>query len=385
MKKIIIIVVGIFLAFIAFHFFNNYLATNKGKSQSSNIPKPEQSVFNFLILGYGGGNHDGAYLTDTMMVAHIDTKTKKIVLVSIPRDIWVKIPTKSGADFHTKINSVYQLKLYPNDFPDLQPVSAETIVSQITGLAIDGYVSIDFSGFTKSVDILGGVDVNVQKPFTDNEYPIDGNEKELCGQDAIFKEAAPFLVPGFNIDDEIKQFKADPKLQDFVTNATETPELAFPCRYEKLSFTAGMTHMDGATALKYARSRHSETDGGDFNRAERQQQIIEAVKNKVLSVGFIPKIIPLINELKNDIVTDINQDLISKFMSMAAQAKQYSISTFALTDQNYLNDSVSSDGQFMLIPKQGIDNWTVVKSIVEDMVNGITPSPVATSSAQTNQ
>lgn len=363
MKKIIIIIAGIFVAFWAVYFLKTF--NFGGKPDKLVIVKKNKTSYNFLLLGYGGGVHEGTYLTDTMMVLHIDLNTKVVNLFSIPRDLWVKLPTKSGDDFHTKINAVYQLQLFPKDFPDLKQVSAKELISKISGLTIDGYISVNFSGFTKVVDILGGVDVNIENSFTDSEYPVDGKEKEMCDKDTedLFKKAEPFITPGFDPEACIQQFKDNPKLEEFVKNATDSPELAFPCRYEKLEFQKGMTHMDGATALKYARSRHSETDGGDFNRARRQQQIIEAVKNKVLSIGFVSKIIPLMDEYKKDVKTDIGLDIIKKFLGQADKAKEFKINTLVLTDQDVLKNAVSEDGQYVLIPSEGIDNWTGIKKV----------------------
>jgi LCP family protein required for cell wall assembly len=381
MKKIIIILLAIFLAWGVF-FASKQLTNNNSSQNNSQKPAPEKTTFNFLLLGYGGAAHEGPFLTDTMMIAHIDIKTKKATLISIPRDLWVKLPTKSGVDFHTKINAVYQMGLFPKDYPDLADDS-KMIISRITGLPIDGYVSVNFEGFTKAIDILGGVDINIEKSFTDSEYPIDGKEKDLCDKDTeeLFKKAEPFTTPGFNPEERNQQFKDNPKLEEFVKNATDSPELAFPCRYEKLEFKKGITHMDGQTALKYARSRHSETDGGDFNRALRQQQVIKAIKNKVISLGFIPKIIPLMDEFKKDVKTDIGLDTIKKFISQADKVKEYKITTFVLTDQNVLKNAVSDDKQYILIPSEGIDNWNGIKKLINNTIEGITPTPVASSSA----
>lgn len=366
MKKVVIIIIGILLAFGAFYFFNNFKFNGKTNQQSTLKPKPEKTVYNFLLLGYGGGVHDGTYLTDTIMIVNIDIRAKKVTIFSIPRDLWIGLPTKSGSDFHTKINAVYQLELFPNDYPDLKKLSTKVIISQITGLPIDGYVSINFAGFTKAIDILGGIDVQVKRSFTDAEYPITGKEKDLCDKDTeeLFKKAEPFITPGFNPDERIQQFKDNPKLEEFVKNASDSPELAFPCRYEKLEFTKGPTHLDGETALKFARSRHAPEDGGDFARALRQQQVIEAVKDKVISLGFVSKIIPLMDEFKKDVKTDIGLDVVKKFISQADKSKEYKITSYVLTDQNVFKNAVSDDGQFILIPNEGMDNWTAIQKII---------------------
>jgi len=383
MKKILIIIVAIIFAFGVFYYLKNFQFNNGAQTKSLIKPKQEKTVYNFLLLGYGGGNHDGTYLTDTIMVANIDIKVKKVTLFSIPRDLWVRLPTKSGADFHTKINAVYQLELFPKDFPDLKQTSAKITISQITGLPIDGYISVNFQGFIKAVDILGGIDVEVRRSFTDPEYPIEGKEKELCDKDTeeLFKKAEPFITPGFNPEERDRQFKDNPKLEEFVKNASSSPELAFPCRYEKLEFKQGLTHMDGSTALKFSRSRHSPEDGGDFNRALRQQQVIEAVKNKVISLGFIPKIIPLMDEFKRDVKTDIGMDIIKKFIGQADKSREFKITSFVLTDKNVFKNATSDDGQFILIPNEGMDNWKGIQIIIKNMIEAITPAPTATSSA----
>ena len=383
MKKILIIIVAIIFAFGVFYYLKNFQFNNGAQTKSLIKPKPEKTVYNFLLLGYGGGSHDGTYLTDTIMIANIDIKVKKVTLFSVPRDLWVRLPTKSGADFHTKINAVYQLELFPKDFPDLKQTSAKITISQITGLPIDGYVSVNFAGFTKAIDILGGIDVEIKRSFTDPEYPIEGKEKELCDKDTeeLFKKAEPFITPGFNPEERDRQFKDNPKLEEFVKNASSSPELAFPCRYEKLEFKQGLTHMDGSTALKFSRSRHSPEDGGDFNRALRQQQVIEAVKNKVISLGFIPKIIPLMDEFKRDVKTDIGMDIIKKFIGQADKSREFKITSFVLTDKNVFKNATSDDGQFILIPNEGMDNWKGIQIIIKNMIEAITPAPTATSSA----
>ena len=122
--------------------------------------------------------------------------------------------------------------------------------------------------------------------------------------------------------------------------------------------------MDGITALKFARSRHSPEDGGDFARAIRQQQVIEAIKDKVISLNFIPKIIPLMNEFKKDVKTDIGLDIIKKFIGQADNSKEYKVTSFVLTDQNVLQNAVSDDKQYILIPKEGMDNWSGIQKLI---------------------
>ena len=111
MKKIFIITASVLLVLLLFFGYRAFLFykqinTTKNKRVQTEVKK-EKTTYNVLLLGYGGGTHDGTYLTDSMMVVHIDLAKKKTAKISIPRDVWVKLPTKSGADFHEKINAVY--------------------------------------------------------------------------------------------------------------------------------------------------------------------------------------------------------------------------------------------------------------------------------------
>lgn len=347
------IAVFFILGSFTFKMWSFYKNIHTKKAPSTVVKKPvEKTSFNFLLMGYGGANHEGAYLTDTIMVAHLDTKTRKATLISIPRDIWVKIPTQSGDSFHSKINAVYQMGLYPKNYPDLpekfhgEQGAGELVglvINQVTGLTIDNYVAIDFAGFEKTVDTLGGIDIPVAITFDDLEYPITGHEDDLCG-------------------------KSESDLPELEKIATDSPEIAFPCRYEHLHFDAGIQHMDGATALKYVRSRHSEQDGGDFARARRQQNFLEALKKEVISLGFIPKIIPLMDKLADHIQTDVDPLFANKLLLDSQVGKEYIQRHFVLDDKNYIKVSRSAIGQFILIPNEGIDRWEVVHKAIKNYI-----------------
>ncbi len=329
------------------------------KSTDNTAKKVEKNEYTLLLLGYGGGKHEGTYLTDTIMVANINIKEKEVMLISIPRDIWVKVPTKSSKEpFHAKINSVYQMGLFPKDYPalDTKYITEDNpsglikqVVQDVTGLPVDAFVAVDFEGFTKVIDILSGIDVNIERAFTDYEYPVEGKEDDPCE-------------------------KKDQELEDAIKQATQEPVLAFPCRYETLKFSQGMTHMDGATALKYARSRHALEDGGDFNRAKRQQNVLEATKEKVLSIGFIPKILPLLDELEEHIKMDLELSVMNKLLLEARKADEYKRKSFVI-EGNYLTDGYSDYGQYIIIPQKGIDRWEEIRTQITNMRLDISPTP----------
>lgn len=316
--------------------------------------------FSILVTGYGGGAHEGTYLTDTMIIAHVDPAQKKVTLVSIPRDLWVFIPTNGQDGKHWKINAAYALGLddrgYPNKLPQYTGVSGgmnlvKSVVSTVTGQTISYFVGLDFSGFIKTIDTLGGVDILVNPAFTDSEYPIEGKETDLCGKT---EEDIPSL-------DQLA--------------ATSSAALAYPCRYETLHFDKGLTHMDGQTALKYVRSRHSQEDGTDFGRAQRQRNLILAVKDKIFSLGFIGNSISFINSLGGDARTDLSLSDVKTLIEKASDLNTYAVDTIALTDQNYLTITTAPDGQSILAPLEGIDSWSGIQTFLANSFAG-KPIPV---------
>ena len=232
------------------------------------------------------------------------------------------------------------------------------MVQQVTGIQLTHFVGMDFSGFTHTIDTLGGVDLTVQTAFDDYQYPIEGQEDDTCGHS----------------DSEIASLSA----QLASSSATISDNEAFPCRYEHLHFNAGPQHMDGTTALKYVRSRHSLQDGTDFGRAQRQRNLIVAVKQKIFSPSFIPQILPFMTSLGDDLRTDLSIDDVKVLIQNVSTLNKYQIVSLALTDQNYLQDTVSSDGQDILASKDGIDNWTSVHNWLAGEFSGKTPTVAAT-------
>ncbi|MFS8159644.1 MAG: LCP family protein [Candidatus Roizmanbacteria bacterium] len=353
---LLLIILAVIFLQLSKNFYSNIYT---GKNSPSVLKN--KTEYNVLLMGYGGGNHEGTYLTDTMMVAHVDTKKNTVLLVSLPRDTWTKLPLENEEVAHAKINSVYQMGLFPKNYPAVPQKyrgdqgaadMIKYVVKYILGIPVDYYVALDFDGFRKAIDVLGGVDISVKKSFDDYKYPLDVNKDDTCG-------------------------KVDADLETALLEATKSPEIAFPCRYEHLHFDVGSQHMDGTKALKFVRSRQSAEDGGDFARASRQQLLIEAVKAKIISVGFIPKIIPLMNELDNHVKTDLPLDLMQKILKEYADTKgDYAITHLVLSTDNYLESGYSDNRQYILKPKIGIDNWTEVRKAVSDNILGVTPTPM---------
>jgi len=190
---------------------------------------------NILLLGMAGGIHDGPDLTDTILIVSFEIKKRSISLLSLPRDIW------SDA-LKDKINSAYHYGEAKKTGGGI--VLARAVMEDVTGLPIHYVVTLDFTQFENLIDVVGGVDVNVTNAFTDTEFPIAGKENDECGGDPTYA-----------------------------------------CRYETIQFASGIQLMDGATALKYVRSRHAEGDEGtDFARGRRQQDVILALKEKIMKL-----------------------------------------------------------------------------------------------------
>jgi anionic cell wall polymer biosynthesis LytR-Cps2A-Psr (LCP) family protein len=294
-------------------------------------PKPigenpqQKGVYNVLFLGYGGAGHDGALLTDSMIIIHVDTNTHKAVLISVPRDLWV-----TGGQ---KVNSIGSSSGFQNVGP---------VITSITGLPINYYVSADFGGFTKIIDDLSGVTVQVPVTFDDPFYPITGQENNTCGMTNDQINALKSKYSGYSL------------------------ETQFICRYEHLHFDKGPTTLDGTTALKFVRSRHGDSD---FARSLRQFAVLQGVENKLISFQMANKFDDIVGTLFNIVKTDLDAGTVKSLVQVFGDPKVYSIKQIQLTTDNVLNQSTSSDGQFILVPKTGMFDFSGVKSYIKDNLN----------------
>jgi anionic cell wall polymer biosynthesis LytR-Cps2A-Psr (LCP) family protein len=334
--------------------YKKVVVTNPNVVKTTPAPTPTPDplrIRNILLLGYAGGDHDGATLTDTIILARIYPKDKKIKLISIPRDIWVPIPVSKNITQSFKINHAFAIGLDDKMYPDKDSpykglygagTLARSMVSTVTGIMPENFIALNFDGFRNIVNSLGGVEVNVPFTFEDKYYPIKGLEKDTCGRD----------------DTEMKSLQA--------TLSGQLLEQAFTCRYETIKFEKGKTVLDGETALKFVRSRHSDINGNDFGRALRQQAFLLGVKNKLLKIGSIPKLITTANTLSKNVLTDIDLKTALQIISEQETMTDFKIETLSLTTDNVLKESTSSDHQYILIPKDGENNWNGVQKYIRD-------------------
>lgn len=330
-----VILIGVFFIGLASSYFGLTLLKKSGplptsKPSFSNVTpapinknNPEQGVYNVLFLGYGGGNHEGTLLTDSIIVIHVDTNTHKATMISIPRDLWVPGNQKVNAAGIT-------------GFQNSKPV-----VQAVTGLPMNYYVSIDFAGFSKLVDDLGGITVNVPKTFDDPFYPIIGQENNVCG----FTEA------------QINDFKA--KFSGFEL------ERQFTCRYEHLHYDVGQANLDGTAALKFVRSRHGDSD---FGRSLRQFAVLQGIGNKLISLRSLNKLDTTINNLYDIVRSDLDLGTIKSLLQVFGDPNMYKINQIQLTTENVLNEGFASDGEYILTPKAGNFNYQGVKNYINSQL-----------------
>ncbi len=327
-------------------------------------PKGELKVVdgrtNFLLVGidkranipytYTADNNvvkKNGFNTDTILVVSIDNSTKKISMISIPRDTWVT--TKAKGDFETysgKINSLYAIGDMQN-YPDGGGMGLlKSKVQEILGIPIQYTARIDFEGFRKGIDLLGGVDLVVDNTFDDYEYPRTGYEDSICSDGT------------------------------------------YNCQVMHIHFDKGPAHMDGTTALEFARSRKGTNgEGSDFARAKRQQKVLVAAKDKALQIKnlFDPvKLNGLFKEFGQSVDTDIDVSAMTALYNMAKDLKTDSINSLVLSDANYLYVPAADQygGAYVLLPNGG--NWNKIQQAVSDLLNNKTSSSDIPASGSSN-
>jgi LCP family protein required for cell wall assembly len=305
---------------------NGYADAVKSFVFSKNsVIKSENGRVNILILGIGGKGHEGAELTDTMIFTSVSLTNRSITLVSIPRDTWIP-------EIRAKINSAYY-------WGNLQPERggglsfAKEIASKVTGQNIDYALVMDFSGFQDIIDTIGGVDVTVDNSFTDMKYPIEGRENDTCEGD-----------------------------------------ITFACRYKTISFEKGVKHMNGATALEFARSREGDNgENTDFSRSARQQKIISAVSAKVLSFDTIinpVKDYKILLAVKASVETDLTPTVVGILAKTVIRSRN-NINSQVLPANLLVNPPISLtyDRQYVLIPKIGSGKWEEINKWFSKILN----------------
>ncbi|MFN8621867.1 MAG: LCP family protein [Chloroflexota bacterium] len=238
----------------------------------------EGGRLSILLVGSDGGRPGGGHLTDTLMVVTVDTRTKQVAMISIPRDMQdIPLPRSwpaykaYGGEYSDPINTLYTAaRINPNLFaPGADDFrkgyeALKGVLGNLYGITIDYYVSVDLSSFRKIVDALGGAMIDVQNPVYDRAYPAD-----------------------------------DGRLGHL-----------------KLYIPPGLQYMNGTQALAYARARHLTSD---FDRAARQQRVVTSIREQVdLSTLLDPTVLNgLLDTIKSSIRTDIPVAKLPKLIQLA--------------------------------------------------------------------
>lgn len=323
--KIAAIVILIILALFGFLLAKGYINLRKVLSGGGGAAALEENVdpsklnregdgrVNILLLGRGGEGHEGADLTDTMILVSIDPVAKEAGLVSIPRDLYVKVPgngsMKINSVFYTgKTKALKNIKK-PNNENKKQAENAgfdlvENTVEDVLGIPVHYHAMVDFAGFEQAIDTVGGVDVNV--PHAVRE------QMRINGKNYL------------------------------------------------LNVKAGQKHFGGFEALAYARSRHTSARG-DFDRSERQRLIILALKEKILSLGTFSnpaKISSLLDQFGNHVQTNFSTNDLSKLYDLSKSIDGSKMVSIGLADppNNYVK-TANIGGLSVVVPTAGINNY----------------------------
>lgn len=293
----------------------------------------EYDRINILLIGIGGKNHDGGYLADTIMLASFKPSTKQVALLSIPRDL--AVPNLTGGS-SSKINSIHAYA--ENKEAGSGGPAMTAALSELLDTPIHYYIRVDFEGFINIIDHLGGITVNVERTLDDYAYPIMGQE--------------------------------------------DNPD--YYSRFEHLHVDTGPQKMNGSLALKFARSRYGVGgEGNDFARARRQQLILKATKDRLLSANVLlnpGRLIDISNELSEHLVTNLD---ISEGLSLWKEFKNIDTTTIINrvldnSREGLLTDQIGYNGAYLLVPRAG--DFSEIKDLATEIFG---PEPEEATSLDT--
>ncbi len=262
---------------------------------------------NILLLGVDIAA-GGASRTDTLILVNIDPVEKTANMMSIPRDLKVVIP---GYGVH-KINAAFAL----GDFNKVQGGGAGLTIRTIEtnlGIPIHGFVQIDFQGFIKMIDTVGGVTVDVPYPIRDDEYPAENY------------------------------------------------------RYQRIYFPSGWQHLDGEEALVYARTRHQD---GDTMRSARQQQVLMALRDQAVNLDIVTQLPTLIRQFGDSVRTDISITDAVKLGQLGMDIPRENIKSVSLLPALY--EETGWDGTYYLNA-----DWTIADDILMEFTGEYVNPPGA--------
>jgi polyisoprenyl-teichoic acid--peptidoglycan teichoic acid transferase len=239
-------------------------------------PQTRAARINVLLTGIDSGPGRNHSLNDTLIVASIDPVTKKVAMVSFPRDI-ANFPLYNGGRYTDKINSLMSYAGKHKDrFPD-GPVNTLTKeLGYLIGAPIHYYAAVDLDGFRRLIDKVGGVDIDNPRQISD---PVYGGW-------------------------------------------TDKRPIGF-------SLSPGVHHLDGQSALAYVRSRMGSGDS-DFSRARRQQQLLVALARKLSDPKMLPRVLDLLAIAGDTVRTNFPQERLSEMIALTQGVSDKSITQIVL-------------------------------------------------------
>jgi LCP family protein required for cell wall assembly len=276
---------------------------------------------NILLTGIGWFGHDGTFLTDTIILASVDFDANIVTMLSLPRDLYVEF-TLSGKKWRGRINEVHARALAGKQKPtkDEYAIAMQALsekVTEITGEPVDAYLRIDFAGFSKFVNALWGVEVDNPSAILDREYP-DNN-----------------------------------------------------WGYQTFRLPAGKQTLDGATALKFVRSRHSTSD---FDRSLRQQLVIAAIKDKLFSLDALTsptKLQWLYSSVADNVFTSLSMTEIAELALFSKDLPRDHIMSYTINDACFQGAYYCQAGGFLYTPNRELFNGMAVLLANTSTVNDI--------------
>ena len=248
-----------------------------------------------LLIGMDYAPGRTTHLTDTMLVATLDPNTGEGAMVSVPRDLF-GVPLPDGTPYNAKLNSLMSVAgADPANFPLGGPATLKAVVGELLGTRIHYFAAIDLAGLRQVIDTVGGIDLTVARVVDDPAFedPFTGNQ-------------------GFYIE-------------------------------------AGEHHLDGLTALAYVRSRMGEGDS-DFTRAERQQQVLTAIAEKLTSGNLLVTLPGLLDAIRDNMATDIPSGRISELAAEGQGADLGGLERLVLAPPDYVTPEPFSAAGYILHP-----------------------------------
>lgn len=258
---------------------------------------PERMTLAFLGVDDREANYARATRTDAIMLVTVNFKTHSAALLSIPRDLYVPLPNLENVGLdQSRLNTAY---LYGEVYnvPGGGPAEFKETIELNFAIRVDRYVMVNFGAFEAAVDALGGIEVNVPEAIYDPDFPADE------GGTIIFE------VP------------------------------------------VGVQHMNGQTALRYARTRHQDDD---YHRTQRQQLVLFAIRDKLLSPTVIPQIPALLQTLSNSMRSDLSPEELAALACIGPQIDRSQITALAIDETMVLPWTTPSGGRVSIPNREAI-------------------------------